>query len=87
MRNAQPVPQESRNDVPDGRETMSFVLAFMQAYVIFVYFQAGLSKLVYGGIEWIATGRTVTAYALRFKPFLGQLLVEQPWMAVLQPRD
>lgn len=45
----------------------SFSISFPIFYVGCLYFQSGLSKLIYGGVDWIITGRTV----LQFSYFLG----------------
>jgi hypothetical protein len=38
------------------RELTSFIFRVMQVYVCMIYFQAGLSKVIHGGLPWIKTG-------------------------------
>jgi hypothetical protein len=42
-------------------QAQSLALATMQLYFVLTYFQAGLSKLLYGGLCWVTTGQTLKA--------------------------
>jgi hypothetical protein len=43
---------------PGRRQLASFALAFMQLYLVAFYVQAGLAKLIVGGVDWFLTGAT-----------------------------
>ena len=48
--------------------TGSFSVSFPLLYIGILYFQAGLSKLIHGGVDWVLTGRTLRQFSF----FLGQ---------------
>ncbi len=57
------------------KEFHSFSISFPLIYIGCLYFQAGLSKLIYGGTEWISTGRTLTQFTYFIGTDMGKLLL------------
>lgn len=59
-------------------ELASFLVSFMTLYIAALYFQAGLSKLLHGGIYWFFDGsRILTETILLGTPF-GKWLTQWP---------
>jgi len=57
----------------------SNVLAFMQFYVLFLYFQAFTCKLLYcGGLEWFISGRVAFITTIMYEVPLGMMLSQWP---------
>jgi hypothetical protein len=63
------------------------VLNGMRLFIGWLYFQAGLSKLLFAGPAWALTGRTLFTYALVLEGPLGGWVAHHPalspWLAVL----
>lgn len=56
----------------------SFLLAFMITYIACLYLQAGVSKCLWGGMDWFTTGKRVwTETCLLGTPF-GKWLTQWP---------
>ena len=56
----------------------SFCLAFFQIYIGFSYFQSFVSKLIYGGMDWFASGKTIKAYVDFYPTILNSLFESYP---------
>jgi len=59
-------------------ETSRQILFGIYVIVALVYFQAGLSKLLHGGWEWMISGRTIRTYAVLIGTDLGRYLTGFP---------
>ncbi|ATB34313.1 HTTM domain-containing protein [Melittangium boletus] len=73
----------SRRDQPYSlarREFASFALAFMQLYLIAFYVQAGVNKLLIGGVDWFLTGATPYYGTLVSGTEPGLALTRFPWV-------
>lgn len=73
----------ARRDAPCPRarqERASFALAFMQLYVVAFYVQAGISKLLVGGMDWLLTGATPYYGTIVSGTDLGLVLTGHPWL-------
>jgi len=70
------VPQKSKS----SKEFASFLLAFMITYVAFLYFQAGLSKLLWGGLDWFISGQRIWTETILLGTPLGKWLTQWPWI-------
>ncbi len=66
-----------------AQELASFLIAFMMLYITALYFQAGISKLIHGGIYWFFDGyRIWTETVLLGTPF-GKWLTQWPQLFTL----
>jgi hypothetical protein len=65
---------------PSQQELASFVLAFMQLYVIAFYMQAGGSKLLIGGRDWFLTGDTPYFATITSGTAPGLALTKYRWL-------
>jgi hypothetical protein len=63
---------------PSDRRIRSMALAFMQLYVGLLYFQSAVSKLRYGGLEWVRSGRTLRGSVALMGTGLGHRLYPHP---------
>ena len=61
-------------------ETASFILAFMIAYIAALYFQAGLSKLLLGGLNWFWEGKRIWTETILLGTPFGKWLTNWPWL-------
>lgn len=59
-------------------ECASFLLAFMILYVTALYFQAGVSKLIHGGIGWFFNGHRIWTETLLLGTPFGKWLTQWP---------
>lgn len=59
-------------------EIASWIVAFMVAYIAILYFQAGLSKLLLGGLEWFWEGKRVWTETILLGTPFGKWLVSYP---------
>jgi hypothetical protein len=57
------------------KEYQTPVVNFCRTYVAVMYFQAGLSKLLIGGLKWFLTGRRIWTEALLLGTSFGRYLV------------
>lgn len=62
----------------EREQRASFILTAMQAYVATLYLQAGLSKLLFGGVEWALSGRTPWVYTMTIGSAFGKRLAAFP---------
>ncbi|GAA3737137.1 hypothetical protein [Micromonospora maritima] len=62
---------------PSDPRLQSLAIAFMQLYVGMLYFQSAVSKLKYGGVSWLSTGRTLRAATALTGTGLGHRLYER----------
>lgn len=58
----------------------SFILAAVQCYIAMLYFQAGLSKLIWGGWSWFSTGDTLYVKGIMEGTQLARALTAWPWL-------
>jgi hypothetical protein len=65
---------------PARRQLASFALAFMQLYVVAFYMQAGLAKLLVGGVDWFITGATPYYAAILTGTRVGLWLTQHRWI-------
>lgn len=72
--------QAGKRRASDDR-MQSMALAFMQSYVGMLYLQSAVSKLRYGGADWVRTGRTVRGSVALFGTRLGRRLLHSPKLA------
>lgn len=56
----------------------SFALAFMQLYIAVLYFQSGISKLIYSGLNWFLSGQTLFVSTIRLGTPFGISLTQYP---------
>jgi hypothetical protein len=56
----------------------SVVVRFCQVYIAFMYFQAGLSKLLLGGISWFLYGERIWTETLLLGTPIGKYLTQWP---------
>lgn len=74
-------PERKAEPYPLARqEFASFALAFMQLFVIAFYVQAGVSKLLFGGVEWFTTGATAYYGAIVAGTKMGLWMSQFPWL-------
>lgn len=59
---------------PITYEKASFALTFLGGYIALLFFQTGLSKLIYGGIGWFLSGDTLYVETLFDGTDLGRYL-------------
>lgn len=69
-----------RVHTPSQQELASFVLAFMQLYVVAFYMQAGGSKLLVGGRDWFLTGDTPYFATITSGTAPGLALTAHRWL-------
>ena len=62
---------------------MSSSISFPILYAGSLYLQAGLSKLIHGGIEWVSSGRTVLQYSYFLGTDFGKNLLAIDYMPEL----
>lgn len=55
-----------------------YILAFMQFNVGLIYFQAFISKLLYGGLDWFLSGTTIYQYTLSIGTEVGKMMMKIP---------
>lgn len=60
-------------------EKASFILAFMILYIAVLYFQAGLSKLIFGGWNWFLEGKRIWAETVLLGTPIGKWLTQWQW--------
>lgn len=61
-----------------AKELASFLLAFMILYVATLYLQAGVSKCIWGRLEWFTTGNRVWTETLLLGTNFGKWLTQWP---------
>jgi hypothetical protein len=69
--------------LPKKKEVSSTMLASTIFYVGTLYFQAGISKVIFGGWEWVSTGNTVSQFSFFIGTSFGKWLVSIPGFAQL----
>ena len=62
------------------QENASFTLTFMGGYVALLFFQTGLSKLIYGGIGWFLSGDTLYVETIFDGTDFGRYLTRFSWV-------
>lgn len=60
------------------KERASYILAFMITYIAVLYFQAGLSKLIYGGWQWFLGGERIRIETMLIGTYFGKWLLQWP---------
>ena len=60
-------------------EKCSFALTFMGGYIAVLFFQTGLSKLIYGGISWYLSGDTLYVETILDGTDFGRSLTAFSW--------
>lgn len=60
-------------------EKASFVLTFLGGYIALLFFQTGLSKLIYGGIGWFLSGDTLYVETIFDGTDFGRYLTQFSW--------
>jgi hypothetical protein len=70
-----------RNELNSTKEheKASFALTFLGGYIAVLFFQAGLSKLIYGGIGWFLSGDTLYVETIFDGTDLGRFLTRFTW--------
>ena len=58
-----------------NKKYKSFTLAFAMTYIAMMYFQAGLSKLIHGGLIWFITGKRIWVETILLGTNLGKSLL------------
>jgi hypothetical protein len=61
-------------------EKASFALTFLGGYIALLFFQTGLSKLIYGGSEWFLTGDTLYVETILDGTDFGRYLTHYSWI-------
>lgn len=61
-----------------SQEMASFLISFMTFYIAFIYFQAGISKWIHGGIGWFLDGERIRTETLLLGTSLGKWLTQWP---------
>lgn len=61
------------------REKGSFALTFLGGYIALLFFQTGLSKLLYGGMGWYLSGDTLYVETIFDGTELGRSLTQFRW--------
>lgn len=61
-----------------SQEFASFLIAFMTLYIAVLYFQAGLSKLIHGGLGWFLDGERIRTETILLGTSLGKWLTQWP---------
>lgn len=61
-------------------ESCSFALTFIGGYIAVLFFQTGLSKLIYGGIEWYLSGDTLYVETILDGTDFGRFLTSFSWV-------
>lgn len=74
------VPEHFEQGAPDGGVMASYLVAAMQLSVGLIYFQAGLSKAIYGGVRWFTTGQSIYVATLLHGTRFGRSLTRWPWI-------
>lgn len=67
-------------DRPNNKEMASFIVAFMTTYISALYFQAGLSKLLLGGVDWFIYGERIWTETILLGTPFGKWLTQWPWI-------
>lgn len=73
-------PQSLENRNPFSQKLSSFILVFLMGFIAVFYFQAGLSKLLKGGIDWFLSGDTVFIKTVLEGTVFGKWLTQWPWL-------
>lgn len=60
-------------------EKASFALTFLGGYIALLFFQTGLSKLIYGGIGWFLSGDTLYVETIFDGTDFGRYLTRFSW--------
>lgn len=60
------------------KEIASYLIAFMTLYVAILYFQAGLSKVLHGGLGWFFNGDRIRTETLLLGTTFGKWLTQWP---------
>jgi hypothetical protein len=68
-----------KTEPQETSELTSYVISFMQLYVGVLYLQSGLSKLIYGGVEWFLSGRTLLGFTIQMGSGIGMHLTRFPF--------
>lgn len=61
------------------QEKCSFALTFLGGYIALLFFQTGLSKLIYGGMGWYLSGDTLYVETIFDGTDFGRFLTRYPW--------
>lgn len=61
-------------------EKASFALTFLGGFIALLFFQTGLSKLIYGGIGWFLSGDTLYVETIFDGTDFGRYLTQFNWM-------
>jgi hypothetical protein len=61
-----------------SQEFASFLIAFMTLYIAILYFQAGLSKLIHGGLGWFLDGERIRTETILLGTSFGKWLTQWP---------
>ena len=62
-----------------NEEKASFALTFLGGYIALLFFQTGLSKLIYGGIGWFLSGDTLYVETIFDGTDFGRYLTQFNW--------
>jgi hypothetical protein len=65
---------------PYELEKCSFALTFLGGYIAVLFFQTGLSKLIYGGIGWYLSGDTLYVETIFDGTDFGRYLTQFGWV-------
>lgn len=60
-------------------ESASFVLTFMGGYIALLFFQAGIAKLLYGGLGWFSSGDTLYVETILDGTDFGRWFTQFAW--------
>jgi len=69
-----------RLNLSGGSRNSSYALAFMQIWIVLIYFQTGLSKIIHSGPEWFLSGRTAMTFTAFDGTYFGIWILEYPWI-------
>ncbi len=61
------------------QQRASFAMGAMQLFIAVFYFQAGLAKLLSGGLDWFVLGQTPFIQTLETGGWIGRELTRFPW--------
>lgn len=64
----------------DNYEKASFALTFLGGYIALLFFQTGLSKLIYGGVGWFLSGDTLYVETIFDGTDFGRYLTQFSWI-------